>query len=367
MTSSAPTLPPPSPAALDPVFDRLHERVTAGDVPSAALAIGGADGPIRAETFSGAGEIVDADSLFFLASVTKPIFATAFMQLVDDGLLDLHEPIARFLPEFAAAADDGGAPGRDTVTAWHLLTHTSGVPDILPDVIRGRRPSAARMLRLTMSAPLSFEPGTRWEYCSASFYLLGELMRRLGGLPYPVFLRERLFEPLGMAATFDPRGSARRLVTVHGVGAENRLRRWLLLRYVAGIAVPGGGLWGTLDDLLRFGAALLRPRRRAGRWLPLSPPTVALTMKDHTHGLTGNFEGEEGPVHFGLSWAKPTMMGELPGSARVVAHGGATGTLLWIDPDAELVFVYLTNQWDPDRGPELEALTGVYSALGSSG
>jgi CubicO group peptidase (beta-lactamase class C family) len=364
MTSPAPTHRPPTAAALDPVFDRLREHVLAGDVPSAALAIGGPDGPIRVESYAGAGDVIDAESMFFLASVTKPIFATGFMQLVEDGLLDLHEPIARWLPEFADAPAAGEAPGRDAVSAWHLLTHTSGVPDILPDLIRDQRPSAAHMLRLTMSAPLTFEPGSRWEYCSASFYLLGELIRRRSGMPYPVYLREGLFKPLGMATTFDPRDSGRRLVMVHGVGAENRIRRWLMLRWVAGAAIPGGGLWGTLDDLLRFGAALLRPRQEGGRWLPLGPATFADMAADHTRGLVGNFEDEERPVHFGLAWGKPTLMGELPGSPRVVAHGGATGTQLWIDPDAGLVFVYFTNRWGSDRGPELEALAGVYAALG---
>ena len=105
------------------------------------------------------------DGLFFLASVTKPIFATALMQLVEDGTLSLERPIADWLPEFT-----GG--GKDDVTIAHLLTHTSGVVDISPDVLRRTRPSAARMTQLTIAAPLQFPPGTRWEYCSASFYLL---------------------------------------------------------------------------------------------------------------------------------------------------------------------------------------------------
>jgi CubicO group peptidase (beta-lactamase class C family) len=347
---------------LDSVFDRLEAHVRAGDVPSAALAVGGPDGPVRVETFPGAGDSFDAQSLFFLASLTKPIFATGFMQLVEDGTVELHQPIVRWLPEFAGAP--AGAAGRERVTPWHLLTHTSGVPDIAMSEMFGRRPSAQRLLAMTLAAPLRFEPGTHWQYCTASFYLLGEIIRRATGMPYPRFLAERLFEPLGMAATFDPRGGERSLVMVHGVGAENRLRRWLMLRYISRIAIPGGGLWATLDDILRFGAAWLRPRQdAAGRWLPLAPTTIAMMGEDQTRGEVGDIDDDGRRVHFGLSWGKPTLSGIFTGSPRVIAHGGVTGSRLWIDPDAELVFAYFTNQWSPDRGPEAEALAGVYDAL----
>jgi len=351
------------PLRLDDVFARLGERVVSGHLPAAALAIGDASGPLRKEVFVGAGgPRVDAESIFFLASVTKPIFATAFMQLVEGGLVDLHEPIARHLPEFS-----GG--GKERVTAFHLLTHTAGVQDVSPELIRRTRPSGPRLTRLTLEAPLRHEAGTRWEYCSTSFYLLAEIARRLTGLAAGSLMRERLFEPLGMAdTTFDPRRARRPIVPVQGIGADNRLKRFLLLRYVASIAHPGGGLFGTLDDLLRFGAALLRPRRSPGndgRWLPVAPETFRLMAQDHVRGLPGHaYDEEDRPMHHGLAWSKPTLNKDVPGGPTVVDHGGATGTRLWIDPDAELVFVYFTSRWDPDRGPELEALRGTYAALG---
>jgi CubicO group peptidase (beta-lactamase class C family) len=346
------------PSRIDRVFDRLRERVSSGDVPAAALAIGDAHGSIRSEAFGGS-QALTADSNFFLASVTKPIFATAFMQLVEGGLVGLRDPISKVLPEFA------GGPWKDVVTAWHLLTHTSGVPDIGPDEIRKTRPSAAQMTRQTLWAPLRFEPGTRWEYCSSSFYLLGEIIARVTGVPYVRYLRENVLDPLGMQATFDPRRTGRPIAIVHGVGAENRVIRFLLLRYMAGAAVPGGGLFGTLDDLLRFGAATLAPWGSGeGKAVPLKPETIAQMHEDQLHGrVNGMTEGEERPMHFGLGWGKPTLMREVPGSPRVVSHGGATGTRLWIDPEAGLVLVFFTNTWNPDRGPEIEAIHGVYAAM----
>jgi CubicO group peptidase (beta-lactamase class C family) len=86
--------------------------------------------------------------------------------------------------------------------------------------------------------------------------------------------------------------------------------------------------------------------------------------EDHVGGLPGRYNDEDRSVHHGLGWAKPTLMKDVPGSARVVDHGGATGTRLWIDPDVGLVFVFFTNEWDPDRGPEHAALRELYRVLG---
>jgi serine-type D-Ala-D-Ala carboxypeptidase len=349
------------PQLLEPAFSGLERRVLAGDVPGAALAIGDADGVIRSEAYARrTRDRVDRGSLFFLASLTKPIFATALMQLVEEGLLDLSVPVVDYLPEF-----HGG--GREAVTTWHLLTHTSGVPDTPPELIRSERPSAQRMTSLVLTSPLRFEPGTRWEYCSASFYIMGEVMRRVSGMDYQSFMQQRLFEPLAMSTTFDPRSDRRRIVPVRGVGADNAIKRYLLLRYVVSIAQPGGGLFGTLDDIISFGAAILRPRDGRRGPVPLAPETIALMGQDHTRGLPGLIEGEERRVNFGLGWNKPTLMGTLPGSPEVIGHGGATGTSLWVDPAAGLVFVYFTNQWAPDRAPELEALRNVYAALERAG
>jgi len=348
------------PALLDEVYARLRERVGSKAIPAAALAIGDAAGAIRSEAFSATGKGISTDSMFFLASVTKPIFATAFMNLVEDGLLKVDDPIVRYIPDFA------NAPGKADVTSAHLLTHTSGVPDYPPDRIRRDRPSAVAMTQNAIDSPLKFKPGTRYDYCSASFYLLGRMIETLTGKKYTDYLRERVLDPLGMECTFDARRTNRPVATVHGAGVDNRLTRFIVLRYLAATAVPGGGLFGTLDDLLKFGAATLRPRREGDRWTPLSPDLIELMRQDHLHGsVPGNQDGEEVRFHFGLGWGKPTLMRDMPGSKEVVSHGGAVGTRLWIDPELDLVIVFFTNQWSPDRGPETEAIRGIYEALGT--
>lgn len=355
--------------ALDGVFEGLARDAAEGRTALSALAIGDDRGLVR-KGVAGSDALprrgrpsIDADSLFFLASVTKPIFATAFMQLVEDGRVELDAPVARWLPEF-------DTPEKRAVTVRHLLSHTSGVPDALPEVIRRERPSAARLTRLALQAPLDFEPGSRWQYSSSTFYLLGLIAERVSGMAAGPFLKQRLLDPLGMRDTaFDPRRRRRTIVPVHGVGADNAIKRWFLLRFVVALAHPGGGLWGTLDDLVRFGSSLLAPRRVGQRWMPLAPETIELMGSDHAGGVPGassTTEDDVRPVRHGLAWGKPTLNAEVPGSPRVIDHGGATGTRLWIDPDARLVFVYFTNQWAGQREPEFNALYGVYRAMGVS-
>ena len=344
------------PARLDGVFGRLRDDVAKGVVPTAALAVGDADGGIRSEAFGGRRRQVTIDDYFFLASVTKPIFATAFMLLVEDGQVGLDDPIANWLPEF----DEGD---KRKVTARQLLTHTSGVPEYPLDRLARERPSVERQTRATLAAALIAEPGTRYEYCTSSYLLLAAMIERITSTRYRAFLHDRVLEPLDMRTTFDPRRAGRKIVSVEGVGLDNAIVRFLMLRYLAGTALPGGGLFGTLDDMLRFGAAALRPRQLDGRAIPTSRETFALMGEDQLHGMTGMYDGEEREVHHGLGWGKPTLMHDLPGSSNVVSHGGASGTRLWIDPDSGLVFVYFTNVWSADRSPENAALFGTYEAL----
>lgn len=347
------------PTLLDGTFERLGERVGDGALSAAALAVGDADGLIRRETFSSEAKPLDPESNFFLASVTKPIISTLFMQLVEEGRVGLRQPIADFEPRLKEL---GG--GRETITPWHVMTHTSGLADFDVGELGRKRPSGEQMTRTMIESPLRFEPGTQWEYVSASFYLLTLIIEKLTGAGYRDVLDERLQKPLGMHTTFDPRRAGRPIVAVHGIGVDSFLTRFIVLRYMARAALPGGGLFGTLDDMTRFGASLLRPRVVDGRHLPLRAQTIAEMAEDQTKGLVVGVEYEdEQRVHHGLSWGKPTLMRDLPGSKNVFSHGGASGTRLWVDPDAGLVFVFFTNRWAAERGVETEALRGTYEAM----
>jgi serine-type D-Ala-D-Ala carboxypeptidase len=351
--------------------------VRTGALPAAIVGVSDGRATLALEAFPGPHHRrLGSDGIFFLASITKPIVATAVMQLVDAGLVDLHAPIGRYVPAFVG-------PGKDRVTAWHVLTHTAGIQDIETDYIRRKRPSAAEMLRIVCTSPLRFEPGTRYEYCSDSFYLLSELISAARRAPFPTALRTALLDPLGMPDTsFDPRHARSRLVPVHGIPLGNRLMRELILRYLAKAALPGGGLWSTAADLLAFGRALLASARGDGG--PLSRPALELMTAEQTAGiLEVAADGTTRDPRYALGWGKPRPDGTVPAavaatdgssgmltapitvpaSASAFTHGGASGTRLWIDPERDLVFVFLTNLWGVDDSVMYATLAEVYAVI----
>lgn len=344
-------------ARLQLAFDRVHEAVQRKEVPAAVLAVANSREVIRMQAFSREdGDQVTPESIFLLASISKPITATAVMQLVEDGLLVLSDPLTRYIPEFAQ-------PGKLPVTAWHLLTHTSGMEEMAWWEALGQSfapPSA--YFEAACRSVLRFPPGTRYEYCTLSFFILAELVTRLSGVPFQEYLRQRIFRPLGMVDTsFDPGHENPRAVPVHNFYPD-RARAEAAFRYWVSLAVPGGGLWSTAGDLVAFGQTYLSGGRR-GDALLLASATIALMTREHTTGLLEFVEGRPQPAHYGLGWGKASLGGMLPGSPHAFEHSGATGTLLWVDPEWDLVFVFLTNQWGVEDHTRKSALQAVYGAL----
>lgn len=346
---------------------RLTESLVAdGTLPSAVVGISDAHQTLAIHAVRGAlDRRVEADSLFFLASVTKPIVATAVLQLVDEGRLDLHRPIRDLVPAFR-----GGL--RDRVTPWHVLTHTSGIPDLDLEVLRRSRPSYRALLARVLAAEPRFEPGTRFAYASDGFYLLAETLRVLTGMGFQDALRARVLGPLGMTDTrFDVRHDLERAVDVHGIGRANPVTRRVVTRFLAVATLPGGGLFGTAEDLLRFGRALL-PRALSDADGPrvLSERGIELMTRDHTRGILERLEdGTTREPHYALGWHKPhpaeggvTLAGVLlPSTDAAFTHGGIAGTRLWVDPERGLVVVVLSNRWGLDQEPIGRIVQAVYA------
>ena len=352
------------PAALDAAFALARRQVEEGDAPFTILAVATSAGLVRAEATPGPrAPRVDVDAVCLLASITKPIVALAVMQLVAEGRLGLLDGIERHIPEFAR-------PGKPAVTAWHLLSHTSGLPDYdLVEIATGRLDHAA-LVRRACDAELTFAPGSRYAYCSISFDLLAELITRITGEPYPVILRRRILEPLAMASTtFNPfDGLAERMAPVVMSGVPGALQREVPpeqalgeLRHLASMALPGAGLWSSAGDLVRLGRALLRGGELDGARI-LPPAYVDLMTREQTVGGLGVAADPIQGSHYALGWGKPDPRTE-PGSPASFGHGGATGTRLWIDPKHDLVVVYLTGAWDFPSGRIDRILHAVYAAL----
>ena len=323
------------------------EIVRSGRSVGAAIAVSSSQALIHEAFFSDSdANRVSPESRFLIASLTKPILATAVMQLVERGRLSLAAPVSLYLPEFSGK-------WKDRVNTWHLLTHTSGLPEISWQTTLEALPDRAVSYESACAANLTFLPGTQVSYSTLSFYLLAELLTRLGGQPYQRVLEDHVLEPLGMRATgWNP---PRHLtVPVAGMTAGTELDHQTATDSFISFQMPGAGLWSTLPDLVKFGQAQLNGNHA------LNSHTRAWMTRDHTINLQ-NADGET--PHYGLAWRKRPLTGCWPGSPRAFEHDGATGSLLWIDPEYDLVIVFLAATFMADTRDVQHVINAVYGAL----
>lgn len=348
----------------DPAFEFVADTVSREPaVPIAALAVATGDSLLRSEVFTAAeAPAPDPLTAFPVASITKPIVATAVMQLVERGVLVLTTPVVEYLPGFQPPAASAGEPGGEMVTAWHLLTHTSGLTDIDLLTAAKDRLTANDYRRSLRERPLAFAPGSAYAYCSDSFYILAELIERFTGLPYPAALGDRIFEPLSMRRTgFDPATLDCPSSGLLGIDPftddpETAVRTFISL------ALPGGGLWSTTEDLVAFGQAMARQGERSGGRV-LAPAFVELMTREQTGGVREAGIPPREP-HYALGWDRPTLDARMPGSAGAFGHSGASGSRLWIDPANDLVIVFLMNCWGASDRWWRGAVAAVYGELG---
>jgi len=342
----------------DPAFAVAARQVQAGTVPFLILGVAGAEGVARLDAFPPVeGPRIGTHAVCLLASITKPIVATAVMRLVQDGRFPLTAPLSRWLPELDAA-------GLVPFTAWHVLTHTTGFADIDLEQLLLECGDRPELIRRTIAAGQVSPPGSRFCYASFTFDLLVEAVERAVDQPFDEVLRETVLDPLGMAnTTFDPGpyGNRRAPVIVGGWDGTHRALQAgadteRMVATYASLRLAGGGLWSTAHDLLRFGRAMLRGGELDGVRV-LGRPIVDLMTREVTVnglGATGDRLLDD---HYGIGWGKPGAAS--PASPLAFGHGGVSGTRLWIDPAYDLVYVYLTGLW----GGASEAIDGVELAL----
>lgn len=289
-----------------------------------------------------------------VASLTKPITASAVMQLVERGAVDLDQPIGSVIQEL------GARPARAAVriTVRHLLAHTAGLHDVSDAELRDLPPRPEAMLAAVCRQRLRFAPGTAFQYASEPWYLLSALIERVSGMPYATFLARRVLEPLGMTATsFDPDDAGRSSLPPQGTFGIPDLSSGEVAARLRRLVMPGGGLWSTPDDLLRFARAILRGGELDGARV-LRDASVHAMSASQTDGLID--AGTGAPVAYGLGWGLRPGFGT---GDRAVAHGGATGSLLVVDPERDLAIVYLRNWWGASMDDATEAVSAVFAAV----
>lgn len=334
----------------------IQEQVESGLVGAAALLVA-RNGTIEVEQAFGSlsrkagAKPSRADSVFLVASISKPVTAMAVMKLVDQGRIALDDPAQKYLPEFTG-------DGRERITVRNLLSHTSGLPDMLPDNVELRKQHAPlkEFVSGALRTPLLFPPGTRVSYQSMGILLASEIVERVSGMPLDRFLQREVFGPLKMRHSSMGIGKRKIEDTVQcDLPARGELRmqdsdaswNWNST-YWRNLGVPWGGMHTTVGDIHRLLQAMLEKGR------PVLQPAIGESMiKDQNAQLD---------KPWGLGWAVGENGLYDGASAKVFGHSGATGTLCWADPDRKLTFVLFTNRpLDNDPGRFLRQVAKAVS------
>lgn len=343
-----------SDAVLSGVSAKMRARVEGGEVAGVVTLVAGPRKVLHLEAVGAAdratGTPLKTDSLFWIASMTKPITATAVMMLQEEGKLSVDDPVGKYIPELAHLKTTDGMEHR--VTLRHLLTHTSGMSEITPAESATCR-TLADTIPLYAAKPLKFVPGSRWTYCQSSINTAARIVEVASGQSFPEFLEKRLFQPLGMKDTTFyltpeqlPRLAKSYSRTPDGQlrEAPNRLLQGKSPTDRNRFPAANGGLFSTAGDYARFAQMILNGGSQGGKRY-LKPESVALMTTVQTGELKTGFTPGNG---WGLGWCvvrEPEGVSGMlsPGS---FGHGGAYGTQAWIDPVKKLAFVLMVQRSD---------------------
>jgi CubicO group peptidase (beta-lactamase class C family) len=307
------------------------------------------------------------DGLFRLASMSKPITGVAVMMLVEEGKVRLADPVSRFIPEFkaldkVAVAKPGAKPAEGgevpfdlvaatrPITVADLLKHGSGLVSGGPGASAAARlaprtptDTLATYIPRLAAVPLDFQPGTLWRYSGqAGFDVLSRIVEVVSGQTFDVFLKQRLFDPLGMKDTgfFPGAGKESRLATIYQLTPQG-LRPGN--QNVSNVYFSGaGGMMSTAEDYLQFAQMMLNEGQLNGRRF-LGPRTMQLMVSNHTGDMVnGQFGRPAQGMGFGLSMqvVQDPVAANLRVSKGAYGWAGGTGVSFWVEPAEQMVSIY---------------------------
>lgn len=288
-----------------------------------------------------------SDNIFWIASMTKPITATAVMILVEQKLLSIDDPVDQYIPEFANLKNPDGSPAK--ITVRHLLTHTSGLTDNTPEETKAAKTLSDLVPGFT-SRPLRFVPGAKWEYNQAGINSLGRIVEVIAGQPFETFLDNRLFRPLGMTDTTFYLSPAQKTRLAKSYKLENgalaEAKVFILdehdVTYRTRYPAANGGLFSTAADYARFAQMILNEGTFDGKRF-LKPESVKLMTTVATGDLKTGFTD-------GCAWALGWCVARQPqGPSAALSpgsfgHGGAYGTQAWIDPLRKTAYILMVQR-----------------------
>jgi CubicO group peptidase (beta-lactamase class C family) len=319
------------------------------------------------------------DTIFRIASMTKPITALAIMILQDEGKLSVDDAVEKHLPEFKgqmmvekkdSASITLKKPARP-ITLRDLLTHTSGLPNYSPgiaDVYTKRNRTLAETTIAISQRPLEFEPGSKWSYCNPGIDTLGRVVEVVSGIGYEKFLRTRIFDPLGMTdTTFYPTAAQLERLAVIYAKKDGKLEPSgnLIIDITkdAKHPIPAGGLFSTGRDLAKLYQSMLMAGVWNGKRIVSDGAIRQMTQTQTGDIKTGFTDG----MSFGFGWAvvkEPKGVTEKL-SAGTFGHGGAFGTQAWVDPVKkrfDILLIQRTGLPNSDASPMRKALHELTAA-----
>jgi len=325
-------------ASLDSIPARMHDVIVSNQVPGAVTVVATRDSVLRMNAQGWADPehkaFMRVDSIFWIASMSKPITAIAVLMLVEAGKLSLDDPLAKYVPELAGLKTPDGKTPR--ITLRHLLTHTSGMGEATDEEAKAAR-TLSDLIPAFASKPLAFVPGSKWQYCQSGILTLGRIVEIVSGVPFDVFLRKRIFDPLDMKDTtfYLSADQMRRWVIPARREGEQLIPAEIGLLYGHPptwrdhYPASNGGLFSTAPDYTRLAQMLLNGGVLDGRRY-LTAESVRLMSTIQTGDLVTGFTP-------GNAWGlgvcivrEPQGVTEMlsPGS---FGHGGVYGTQFWID------------------------------------
>jgi CubicO group peptidase (beta-lactamase class C family) len=345
-------IPAAQPPRIGAVRDAVEAFVTSRDIAGAVTLVADGDRILHLDAVGQADIAGDkpmqADTIFWIASMTKPITAACMMMLQDEGKLSVDDPVGKYIPELDELKTADGA--KHAVTIRQLLMHTSGMGEIGPREARTAT-KLADVIPMYAAKPLSFAPGAKWAYCQSSINTAGRIIEVVSGTSFDQFVEERLAKPLGMKDTtfYLTKEQLPRLAKSYrktDKGELEEAENFILAGKNATdrdrFPMANGGLFSTARDYARFCQMVLDRGTLDGRKY-LKPKSVELMTTLQTGDLKTGFTPGNG---WGLAWCvvrTPQGVTEKlhPGS---VGHGGVFGTQAWIDPTAKRIYILMVQR-----------------------
>ena len=336
----------------------VEKSIDAQDISGAVTVVAAKDKLLAIDTI-GLADVakkkpMEPNTLFWIASMTKPFTAVSILMLQDEGKLKVSDPVEKFIPEFAALKTPSGQPAH--ITIEQILTHTSGLGEGDAVAIKSAH-TLADLIPIYLASPMLYEPGDHWRYTQSGINTAARIVEVASGLSFDAFVSKHILKPLGMKnTTFYPNKKQRsHLATAY---IKDKQTGALTAAPYANFGNKGqppfgnGGLFSTGPDYARFCQMLLNGGTFKGKRY-LSPAAFEQLTTVHTGELKTGFlqtdqYGNRG-MNYGWGIGVEILKTPHPGVAEMLSpgtfgHGGAWGTQAWIDPVRGLAYILMVQR-----------------------